>query len=243
MEVLKLLPYALAINFVLGTIAFILGYVSRTGYVGGVVIGVVVFAFGGVPAYLILWLFYALGTLFSRFKYSEKAKRGSEQEDEGRRGSKHALANCLVGVIFAVLSAITQYRELMIVGLVASFATALSDTTSNELGQIFGKHPVMPLTFKKVEPGTEGAVSVEGTLLGILSSLLIGAVAYYLNMFYLWYGVVAVVIGAFVGNSVESMLSSTGLRRMGNEALNFLNTLIGAGSAIGVYFLIDNLYW
>jgi uncharacterized protein (TIGR00297 family) len=242
-DVIQLLPYALAVNFVLGTTAFILGLVSRTGYVGGVIIGVVVFAFGGIPAYIILWMFYALGTVFSRYKYEEKKARGSEQEEEGRRGSKHALANCIVGVIFAILSATTGYREFMLIGLVGAFATALSDTTSNELGQIFGKSPVMPLTFRQVEPGTEGAVSVEGTLLGIGASFVVALVAYLLGIVYFWYGVVAIMLGAFIGTTVESLLSATRFRNIGNEFLNLLNTAIGGVFAILIDILIESVYW
>lgn len=242
-QIVHLLPYALAINFVLGTTAFVLGFVSRTGYVGGVAIGVVVFAFGGIPAYIILWLFYALGTLFSRYKYDVKHSRGSAQEDEGRRGSRHALANCVVGVILAILSSVTPHREIMLVGLVGVFATALSDTTSNELGQVFGKHPVMPLTMKSVEPGTEGAVSIEGTLLGVLASLVVTLTAYFMGMFYFWYAVIAIIMGAFIGTTIESLLSSTKARKMGNETLNLLNTAIGAGLSMGIYKLIDILYW
>ena len=48
---------------------------------------------------------------------------------------------------------------LFLLGYVSSLATKLADTFASEIGKAYGK-----TTFERVAPGTEGAVSLEGTL-------------------------------------------------------------------------------
>jgi uncharacterized protein (TIGR00297 family) len=115
------------------------------------------------------------------------------------------------------------------VAIVSAFATAASDTLGSEIGQLYGKHPILPTTLRPVAPGTEGAVSLEGTLAGVVGSavLAVGAVALGATPAPLvWVPVVA----AFGGTMVESYVGAIWGRRqrIGNEAMNFLNTVVGA---------------
>ena len=50
--------------------------------------------------------------------------------------------------------------SLLIVAYVASLATKLADTFASEIGKAYGKTTFLITTFKRVEPGTEGAVSL-----------------------------------------------------------------------------------
>jgi len=235
-QFLQPLLIGLAINLILGTAALLLRLVSWSGYFGGLLIGIATFTFAGVGPYIILCTFFALGTAFSKLGISTKRARGSHQE--GGRGGRHALANCMVGVSCGMVSAFIPHPELALLALTAAFATALSDTTSNELGQLLGKHPILPTTFKPVPPGTNGAVSVEGTLLGVVASLVIASIGLAFNIIN-WWGFLAVAIAAFLGTTVESILSASPIRGLdNNELLNFVNTLLGALFAVGIYLIL-----
>ena len=76
-------------------------------------------------------------------------------------------------------------------------------------------------------PGTEGAVSLEGTAAGVVGSLIIAA-AVAIGLV----GASAVVpclIAAFVATNIESLIGATMQGGwMTNEVVNFINTLIGA---------------
>lgn len=235
--VLKILPYALSVNLILGTLAYWRGLVSTSGYIVGLIIGIVIFAYGGVGAYVILCTFFALGMWFSRIGYDEKRARGTHQENFGKRSGRNALANCIVGFTASLAIGLGVRIDSASIIFVAAFATALSDTTSNELGQIYGKGPFIPTTFKPASVGTEGAVSVEGTLLGIASAIVIAGEAFIFKMID-WQGFISVIIGAMVGNYIESVISSTTFRRVGNELLNLTNTILGAVIALLIYRLI-----
>lgn len=225
---------ALAVNLALGGLAWWRGTVSRSGFVGGVTIGTLILALGGAGAYAALCGFFALGTGATRLGYARKARAGLAQEESGRRGTRHALANCATGTALAV-SLPFWPAWAPAVGLVAAFATAASDTLGSEIGQLYGKRPYLPTTFRRVPPGTEGAVSVEGTVAGIAGSLLLGTVGWAFGL-YPALGVAVVALAAFVGTTVESYVGAIWGQdaRIGNEAMNFLNTVVGAAVAVAV---------
>jgi len=81
--------------------------------------------------------------------------------------------------------------------------------------------------------GTDGAISVEGTILGMLSAALIGAEASLLHIISPS-AIIIVVIAAFMGTTIESVLGATIERRkwMSNEVVNFINISTGAGVAM-----------
>ena len=118
---------------------------------------------------------------------------------------------------------------LFALAFAGAFATAAADTASSEIGQLLGRRTYLVTTFRPVPRGTEGAVSLEGTLAGIFASLVIAALGAALGLFS-WKGVPVVVFAAFVGTTFESVVGAALEKRqlLDNEALNFLNTLVGA---------------
>jgi len=65
----------------------------------------------------------------------------------------------------------TGNHALWQIGFVASFGSKLSDTVSSEVGKGYGKTTYLITTLARVPRGTEGAVSVEGTLAGVTAAL------------------------------------------------------------------------
>ena len=57
------------------------------------------------------------------------------------------------------------------VGFAASFAAKLADTFGSEIGKRFGKDTYLITSFEKVDRGTEGGVSLEGTLASFFGSI------------------------------------------------------------------------
>lgn len=236
----------LVINAVVALAAYFGKVISKSGSIGGFVVGVLIYFFTGWNGYVVLVVFFILGTLVTKVKYKEKAEKGIAQEDEGKRGAKHAIANCSAALIMGLVAFIAAFKGntniqiLFMAGFTGAFATALSDTASSEIGQAYGKTTILLTGFKRVPPGTEGAVSLEGTLAGIGASLVLGIVAMATGVIIGWQGLTAVVIAAFIGNTLESIIGSTieRLPFVTNEVTNFINTVIGAGAAIGVYAIL-----
>ncbi|HHT9138440.1 MAG TPA: DUF92 domain-containing protein [Candidatus Wunengus sp. YC60] len=221
---------ASGINISFGLLAYYLKTVSKSGLIGGVVVGIIIYLCLGIGGFLILFTFFALGSWSSKHKYKWKASHGVAQENKGRRSVKHAVAKGGVGLVMAVMAMLTDMPEIFTIAFVAAFATATFDTVSSELGQIYGKRPILITTMKTVPVGTDGAISVEGTIMGVLSAALVGAEAYFLHLISLP-SIIIVVAAAFVGTTIESVLGATIERRewVSNEVINFINISTGAG--------------
>jgi uncharacterized protein (TIGR00297 family) len=201
------------------------------------VIGAAITAGLGLPGLAVMIAFFVIGTAATRMGYRVKAARGIAQEKGGARGWRNAWANGGVPAALAVLAAMTlePLRGLFAVAYAAAVATAAADTSSSEVGKAYGRRTFLITTLRPVPPGTEGAVSLEGTLGGMLGGFVVAAVGAALGL-YPWPRALVVGLAGLLGSLAESVVGTVAERRgwMGNDALNALNTAMGAGLAVAL---------
>ena len=236
-ELRQNLLVGLGVNVIFALAARTLGAVSWSGVAGGLVVGVTIATFGGLPAFGVLAFFFLLGSAATRLGYSKKHARGIAQEKKGARGAVHALANCSVAAYLAFLggSVPIEFAAPLWLAFVASLATAACDTLGSEIGPLAGGEPFLITRLRRVPAGTPGAVSLLGTVSGVLAALMIGGVAYALRL--IPGGWIAVVpTAALFGTLFESFLGATAEPRglVDSETINFLNTLAGALAALAL---------
>lgn len=239
-EFLQHLAVAAGVNLVLAGLGYASRGVNVSGAIAGFLVGTLIYACLDWPGYLLLLAFFVLGTAATKLGYQRKAAQGLAQEGGGRRGAKHALANTSVAAVCAFFALTTGHPELFTLAFAAAFATKTSDTASSEIGQLWGRRTFLLTTLRPVPRGTEGAVSLEGTVAGILASVLVAVLGAAVGLYgYPWVWVV--VLAAFVGTTLESLVGATLEKRglLDNEAVNFLNTLTGALTAAGAYGLLS----
>ena len=126
--------------------------------------------------------------------------------------------------------------SLYLLGYVASLSTKLADTFASEIGKAYGKTTFLITTFERVKPGTEGAVSAEGSAASVVGGLILATYGYAIGLINAK-GVGIATLAAFLATNVESVIGATlqdkkGLKFMTNEVVNFINTAIGAALAI-----------
>ena len=173
------------------------------------------------------------GSFVTKVKKAKKEAMGIAEARGGRRGPENVWGAAATAAFCALATLRWPARAALLnVGFVASLATKLSDTFASEIGKAYGTTPYLITTFKAVAPGTEGAVSLEGTAAGVVGSLIIAGYAVAIGLV----GASAVVpclIAAFVATNIESLIGATMQGGwMTNEVVNFVNTLIGA--AVGI---------
>ena len=115
----------------------------------------------------------------------------------------------------------------------AALAEAAADTASSEFGQVFGGNPRMITTLRKVEPGTDGAITVAGTLAGVVAAALVAAAGTYAlsgdrTMF--WLGCAGGVFGLLFDSLLGATLENAGW--LNNDSVNFISTASAAVFAI-----------
>lgn len=217
---------ALFVTSLFAALAYALGMVSRGGALGGVFVGTLIYACLGPEGFAVLALFVVGGSTLTRLGYERKSRSGAAQESGGRRGAKNALANCSVGVLCALLAAITS-SDAFAAAFVASLGAAFADTAESEVGQLSGLCPRLITALRRVPPGTDGAVSLPGTLAGIGAASLTAALGFALGLVGGGGAAILVALAAFLGTIADSLIGAS-TPRVGNEITNVLCTLTAA---------------
>jgi len=224
----------LLINGAIAALAYAARSIDVAGAISGVIIGATITGTLGLPGLAVIVAFFVIGSAVTKLGYRTKAARGIAQEKGGARGWRNAWANGGVGAFLALLAGLAApgLRELLSLGYVASVATAAADTCSSEVGKAYGRRTFLITTFQPVPPGTEGAVSLEGTLGGLLGGSVVAAVGAATGL-YGWPAAVIVGFSGLLGSLAESVIGTVAERRgwLNNDQLNALNTAIGAGFA------------
>jgi uncharacterized protein (TIGR00297 family) len=222
------------LNLAIAAAAWRLKVVRPSGAWAGLLFGTAIFAFGGWPSYALLWIFFGLGTVATRFGRARKEAMGRAEQAGGRRGGANVLANVSVAA-FCVAAAgalPTDEAARLRLAAAAAFATALMDTIGTEVGQTVKSPTVLLPDFRAVPPGTDGAVSIAGTLAGLLGAGIVAAAAASLGLVP-GAGAAIVVLASTVGTVAESLLGRAGApwRVTNGHVLNFYNTFVGAAVA------------
>ncbi|QCC46519.1 DUF92 domain-containing protein [Halobellus limi] len=233
----------LAVTVALGIASYALGAASVAGMLSGVLLGLLVIVFGGVGWFAVLISFFGVGSLSTKYRYDEKTERGIAEENEGARGTGNVLGNAAVALVCVICFAASQSfpvdGTLFQYAFAGSMAAALSDTLSSELGGLYDD-PRLITTFETVPPGTDGGVTWQGEVFGLIGSAVVGAVALALLPGVTPLGAAVVALGGFLGMNADSLLGATVEgATFGNEAVNFAATLVGAVvSALAVFALL-----
>ena len=222
---------AIMINWVYVVLLFILGFITyyrksldMFGSAVMIIMGVVIIFSAGANWLMLIVLFLVMSLVAT--KYSKKYKM-SLGEFEGRRTSKNVISN---GVVACFMAAFGGYYLPFVGGFIGAIATATADTLASEIG-VLDQHPRLITTFQKVDPGTNGAVSVLGTSVGIIGAAIIGLASYFLGilsdpLLAIAVSIISGTIGCFADSILGALLENRHI--ITNEHVNLIATIVGA---------------
>ncbi len=251
----------LGLSFLLGLAAWQSKSATIRGAVAGAVLcALLMFATTSIPyapwrtALTPVLTLLVLTSLATRTGRGRKQRLGTAEDKHGRLASQVA-AN--LGMAALVCNGMTlawmigfgradwaEWRQSLIFapGL-AALAEAAADTVSSELGQLWKGQPRLLTTLQRVPAGTDGAISLPGTLAGVMAALIVsatGAWALSGSTILLWVSLMGGVLGLFF----DSLLGAT-LERwnwLGNDAVNFLSTGAAAASAFALLVGLQHMH-
>ena len=184
--------------------------------------------------------YFLVGSGVTRIGMAEKEAAGIAEKRAGARGPENVWGSALTGAFCALGTLFVDSdgtgSSLLLLGYVASFSTKLSDTVASEIGKAYGKRTFLITTLQPVPRGTEGAVSLEGTLAGVVASILVATIGWGVGSIDVW-GILVCAIAAAIATTVESLIGATLQTQFAwltNEAVNFINTTVGALVAIAL---------
>jgi uncharacterized protein (TIGR00297 family) len=206
--------------------------VTLSGAVAGAAVCFVLYYAAGPGAFILLTLLFALTWFATRLGYQRKQKLGTAEKKGGRTASQ-VLAN--LGVA-AACAATYHWRgnAAYLLAMCAALSEAAADTVSSEVGQSSGGEVRLVTNWRRVPAGTQGGVSLRGTLSGVGAALLVSLAAVLIGLLSPRRSLLSLV-AALMGVTCDSYLGA-GLESRGilnNNSVNFLGTLTSA-AVVGV---------
>jgi uncharacterized protein (TIGR00297 family) len=201
--------------------------VNRSGALAGGLACFLLFAGAGPAAFTTLAALFLSTWVSTRLGYHRKLALGLAEQREGR-SAWQVLANLAVAALGSVVFSATGNR-LWLVAAMGALAEAATDTVASEIGQYRGSDARLITTWERVPVGTDGGITISGSIAGMAAGVVIAAVATVGGMLpqaQLWIPVVA----GFAGMMIDSFLGATLQRRgwLSNQAVNLFSTLAAA---------------
>jgi uncharacterized protein (TIGR00297 family) len=207
--------------------------VNRSGALAGGFACLLIFAGAGPTVFAALAVLFVMTWISTRLGHHRKVALGLAERREGRNGWQ-VIANLGVAALSSVGFSVTGSRVWLIAAL-AAVAEAATDTVASEIGQYRGPQARLITTWEHVPAGTDGGITIPGSIAGLAAGLVIAVIAVLGGMIpasQIW-----IPVGAgFAGMLIDSILGAMLQRRgwISNQAVNFISTLAAAVLAFGV---------
>lgn len=224
-----------------GVLANLLGMLTLAGALLGTLMAFLLMA---ADPWLFSFLcgFFALAVGATKWRYQGKAAKRIAEDRGGKRGAAQVFGAMGVAAWMTPLAHLAEaggdpegVRTALLV-CAAPFVAKVMDTVSSEMGKAIGGPTFTLRRFRRVAPGTEGGVSLAGTLWGLFAAALLAALVVPLE----WGdpGTAAALVGiAALANVFESLWGEWALRKGLEDGphTNFLLTLCSALAAWAVF--------
>jgi len=207
--------------------------VTRSGAAAGAVVCFVLYLGAGAGAFLGLITVFLLAWVTTRLGHRRKVRLGTAQHRGGRKASQ-VLANLALAALCAAAYAASRNPRFL-AALVAALAEAAADTVSSEVGQAAGDSARLITSWQMVPAGTDGAVTLAGTLAGFAAAAIVSTVCAGSGLLP-WNWALAVSAAAVLGMVADSFLGASLQRRgiLNNDWVNLFSTMVAAALAAAI---------
>lgn len=215
---------ALCVVLVGAVIARMAKALDTSGAIASCAVGGGVAAGLGLAGLAPLVVFFVAGSAATRVGWAHKKAAGTAERGEGARGAGRVLAKGGVAAVAALWPAACAGPAMA-----GALAAALGDTLGTEFGTLARGKPRLLPTFREVDAGTPGAVSLQGTAAAVLGAALVASAGAATGLFS-WTGAPLVVLAGLIGALGESLVAglAPAFARAPGTLRNVLTTAVGA---------------
>lgn len=167
----------------------------------------VLFYFGGLQAFISLMLIFSIIIFIEKicgYKINQITK--SINKEFGKRSEMQLIANCLAAVLTICLYGITK-NEVFLLAYFAAIAETVGDSAASDIGVLSKGQPFDICSFKKIQQGISGGVSMLGTIAG-LSVCIFTGIIYMLIYKGTVFNSLIIILVSFFGIILDSILGS-----------------------------------
>ncbi len=172
------------------------------GTIFAVIMGAIILFTTGIYWFILLLTFLILGAIATKYKRNFKKQRLKEK---AARRAMNVVANGLIPTILAIFSFIPNFDFSF--PFVVSISVALSDTLASEIGVLSDKAYFIT-NFKRVEAGTNGAISLLGEIFSLIGASTISIMGYFLLKLTIFQAFLCILLG-LLGCHIDSILGAT----------------------------------
>ena len=228
------------INFILIYIFCKIPLMTKGGWISAGILGTILWGCLSWQGWMSVVIYLLFGSLVTKIGYRFKKKQGIAEKRGGRRGPENVWGSAATGLFFAMMTKFDVANLVLFkIGFAASFSAKLADTFGSEIGKRFGKDTYLITSLKKVERGTEGGISLEGTLASVLGSIFMSFMMLILSIISTKSQFIIVAVSGFLATLSESLIGAKfqNKYKLSNELVNAIQTSIGSVFAIFALFL------
>lgn len=195
------------LGIIIAYFSFRLKFLNMSGAVAIYLLATIIYTIGGWMWTLPIFSFFILSSILSKIGKRQKLKLETIYEKSHKRDAIQVLANGGVAGGIILLSYFTPSYLWYLLFLV-SIAVVTADTWGTEIGGLSKKNPRMIFTFRKAERGTSGAISIIGTIGGIIGAFTISIISkYFIDLN--WEIIFIITIFGAIGSLIDSAIGMT----------------------------------
>ncbi len=233
------------INFILICIFFKIPLMTKGGWISAGILGTILWGCLSWQGWISVVVYLLFGSLVTKIGFKFKKEKGIAEKRGGRRGPENVWGSASTGLFLAVMTQLNVANASFLkIGFAASFAAKLADTFGSEIGKRFGKDTYLITSLKKVERGTEGGISLEGTLASVLGSIFMAFIMFCLSILSGKSQFIIVAVSGFLATLSESIIGAKfqNKYKLSNEMVNSIQTSIASVFAIFFAYFLNLKY-
>ncbi len=241
MDLMTQIVATVIVSLVLSLISYKLKLLTKDGTIATFAVGSTVGIFSSPAWFILLIIFTTSGLVATKVNFKMKMKDGLQEGKHGERTYRNVLGvgipPCTIAVLAWLLNG--QYDFEMGIAFISTMTVAAADTISSEIG-VKDKRVWLITTFKRVEAGVNGGISVLGTVSSFAVSIIVGIIGWLLIFQTIDVYVIIPIIAGMVGNFMDSIFGAT-LEDSGyisKYTNNCSTALIGAAFSILIICLL-----
>lgn len=196
----------LVLSIIAAYAAFLLNWISLDATKAVIILGTMVLGLGGWALAASVVFFFGISSIMTRFNEIDN-RHYVNKSYRKRRDGYQVWANGFWVGIFCIL----WFALGSVSALVAAFtvvATATADTWATEIGTFKPGKTWNIISFKRVEPGMDGGISVKGTLASLAGATAISLFVFLTHLYapgrFFW----VILITGFIGSMIDSVVGA-----------------------------------
>jgi uncharacterized protein (TIGR00297 family) len=229
---------AVVLGVGIGILSLYFNFLAVSGSVATFLLAAIIYGVGGWKWTTPILTFFIASSLLSKFGKAHKKRFEIIFDKTDKRDAGQVAANGGTAGLIIILSSFFPDNTELYFCYVASVAAVTADTWGTEIGTLWKGKPRSLVSFKKVEPGTSGGVSIQGTLGAIFGALIVTFSAVILDPsnfsprmigMIVFAGMTGSLMDSFLGGTVQAQYQTTKGKITEKTAINGVQTTLVRG--------------